>query len=110
MILLIFLTLDLLISIYLIFAMEDEYQRIISVVLDAGEIVFRILGVYFVGRFITDLHCLFAAPMAHSTSSTPAMPRSTRSSSMFVRALSMDAAHPDQDPNDPVIHGNINEV
>ena len=105
LILLVFLSVDLAISLYIYFSIGGEDQRLAQIILDAVEIVFRVLGVYFVGKFITDLHSLFAAPMTtNSSSSTPAMPRSSRTASMFVsRGSIIGRGSREGGPTEPVI-------
>ena len=83
-ILLILLSLDLIISFYLLLdegAPENRVQRLASVILDTAEIIFRGLGIYFVGKFIDDLHSVFQAPITQSNVSSPTMTRSSRTPS-----------------------------
>jgi len=59
----------------------------VSVSLDAGESIFRLLGVFIIGKFITDLHSIFANPMTTlSASNSPVLPLRvvSRASSMNV--------------------------
>jgi len=53
---------------------NDVELKVFRTVLDTFEVLFRVYGVYFVGRFIRDLRSLFEAPMMQYENGTPIPP------------------------------------
>ena len=59
----ILLVLDIFILVYENYIMGDGQLKVLRLVCSSVELVFRMYGIYFVGKFIRDLHTLFGAPM-----------------------------------------------
>ncbi|CAG7815372.1 unnamed protein product [Allacma fusca] len=68
------LSLDIFILIYEHYVMADGKIKVTRLVLSSLELLFRLYGIYFVGKFIRDLHTLFGAPMVQYANAMPASP------------------------------------